>query len=136
MSKKDLAKASEIAVNKFFSNQTEVFVKDTNNTNSINDTNNEYNNKYINNTNQINNANNTKDTHVTNKSKHYDKRGKREIRYGLLLDKQLKEDLSQLCNATGNRSMNDYIVSILIKHTESLENKKLLEEYKKLNEFK
>jgi len=127
MSKKDLAKASEIAVNKFFSNQTEVLEQDTNNTN------NEFNDKYTNITNQ---TNNTKDTHVTNKSKHYDKRGKREIRYGLLLDKQLKEDLSQLCNATGNRSMNDYIVSILIKHTELYENKKLLEEYKKLNEFK
>jgi len=126
MSKKDLAKASEIAVNKFFSNQPEETLKQENI--DINENVNKHNNI----TNQTNITNNTKHTHVTNKSKHYDKRGKREIRYGLLIDKQLKEDLTLLCNATGNRSMNDYIVDILIKHTELYGNKKLLEDYKKL----
>ena len=127
MSKKDLAKASAEAVNKFFSSQSEeVLLIPASHQDA----------QYTDNTNQSNINNDTKHTHVTNKSKHYNDRGKREVRYGLLLDKQLKEDLTQLCNATGNRSMNDYIVSILIKHTEQPENKKLIIEYNKLNAFK
>ena len=117
MSKKNLTSAASTAANKFFSgHQADEIAgkdhdKDTNVTNVSKDTN---------------------ITNVTNKSKHYDDRGKREIRHGLLLDKQLKEDLVTLCCAAGNRSINDYIVSLLIDHTEQPANKKLLQEYRKL----
>jgi hypothetical protein len=106
MAKKNLTKASEAAVNKFFSNPE--------NDGDIN--------------------NNDKISNVTNKSKHYDERGKRDLRHVLLLDKQLKEDLTRLCHATENRSVNDYIISLLIEHTEQPENKKLLENYQKLRD--
>ena len=126
MNKKDLGKASESAVNKFFS-QFEETVSTTPKDKLTDNISIELNAKY---------TNNTKYTHVTNKSKHYDERGKREERYGLLLDKKLKEDLIQICNAKGNRSMNDYIITLLIEHIEQPENKKLLEEYKKLKNIK
>lgn len=116
MSKKDLTNAASNAATKFFSNQSEESIPDN----------------ITNNTNGANNTNDTKYINVPNKSKHYDERGKREIRHGLLLDKQLKEDLTMLCYATGNRSINDYIVSLLIEHTEQPENQNLLKEYRKL----
>jgi len=120
MGKKKLLDASQMAVNKFFSQSEEISPNITydNNIANIKDT------KY---------DKHTHITNVTNKSKHYNERGKREIRHGLLMDKQLKEDLTQLCNATGNRSINDYIVSLLIEHTEKPESKKLLQEYKNIN---
>ena len=74
----------------------------------------------------------SENTNAGHKPKLYEARGKRDERYGLLLDKRLKEDLIQLCNAKGGRSMNDYIVGLLIEHTEQPENKKLLEQYRKL----
>jgi len=111
MSKKDLTSAASTAATKFFSNQAEK-------TADVPDTSHD--------------DNNTKHTNIPNKSKHYDERGKREIRHGLLLDKQLKEDLTMLCYATGNRSINDYIVSLLIEHTEQPKNQNLLKEYRKL----
>ena len=129
MNKKDLGKASENAINKFFSQSADI---------GANTPKDEHKNN-INiepNTKQTNIDNNTKYTHVTNKSKHYDERGKREARYGLLLDKKLKEDLMQICNAKGNRSMNDYIITLLIEHIEQPENIKLLEEYRKLKNIK
>jgi hypothetical protein len=104
MSKKDLAQAAGAAADKFFSSQAGA----------------------------AEHTNVAKHTNVTHKSKHYDERGKRDARYGLLLDKQLKEDLTQLCTAAGSRSMNDYIVSLLIEHTEKPESKKLLQDYKNL----
>jgi len=109
MSKKELSTAVSTAASKFFSSHLEA--SETNNYNNSKDTN-------------VNN--------VTNKSKHYDERGKRDVRHGLLLDKQLKKDLTLLCYATGNRSINDYIVSLLIEHTEQPKNKRLLENYNKL----
>jgi hypothetical protein len=108
MSKKNLSNASQAAVNKFFSQPEETSSASQP---SIEYTNSEY---------------DTKDT------KDYHERGKREVRHGLLLDKQLKEDLINLCNANGNRSMNDYIVKLLIEHTEQPANKKLIGEFKKL----
>jgi hypothetical protein len=120
VNKKDLSNASLAAVNKFFSQPESEYADDTK------DTNNEYVTKHDN----INKY--TKHTYVTNKSKYYDERGKREIRHALLLDKQLKDDLIQLCNAKGNRSMNDYIVSLLIEHTNLPENQSLIEKYNKL----
>ena len=132
MNKKNLGKASENAVNKFFS-QSENIALNTPENEQTNNINIEADTKRNNITSNTNITNNTKYTHITNKSKHYDERGKREARYGLLLDKKLKEDLVQICNAKGNRSMNDYIITLLIEHIERPENKKLLEEYRKLN---
>ena len=136
MSRKNLGKASEAAANKFFSNQSEEVSDQQTETEQPNNTNNtEYYNadNQTDVTNNASNINNIKYTNVTNKSKHYDERGKRELRHGLLLDKKLKEDLTLLCYATGNRSINDYIVSLLIEHTEQPENQKLLNDYRNLN---
>lgn len=120
MNKKDLTSAASIAANKFFSNPSEGV---TNPTTEI-----------TKDDNVTNNTKQTKHTNITNKSKHYDERGKREIRHGLLLDKQLKEDLKMLCYAKGSGSINDYIVSLLIEHTEQPENQNLLKEYSKLKD--
>ena len=65
-----------------------------------------------------------------NKSKHYDKRGKRSERLGLLLDEQLKQDLICLSKTSGNRSLNDLIVTVLLDYVEDEENRKLIEQYK------
>ena len=91
-----------------------------------------------NNTNNINNINGTNNDNiynvinVKNKSKHYDERGKRDERLVLLLDKQLKEDLRLLCNATGSKSVNDLIVTILLGYVEQPVNQSKLEQYKQL----
>lgn len=124
MSKKNLTKAAESAATKFFSNKSEEETDLQEKDNPADNTDN---------SNIANDMNNIKHTNVTNKSKHYNERGKREIRHGLLLDKQLKEDLTLLCYATGNRSINDYIVSLLIEHTEQPANQQLLNDYRKLN---
>lgn len=79
-----------------------------------------------------NNMNIAEHTRVTNKSKHYDDRGKRGERYGILLDGRLKEDLRDLANATGSRSVNDLIVTVLLEYAEKPENRAVLEAYKKL----
>jgi len=125
MSKKDFTKATGAATNKFFSIPGEEREPDNAEDKHTNVTN------VDNVTQHTNITNNTKHAQVSNKSKHYDKRGKRDIRQGLLIDKQLKEDLSLLCRATGARSINDYIVSLLVEHTELPENQKLLEEFSK-----
>jgi len=118
MSKKNLTKAAS-AADKFITKPEEI-------------TDTQEKTEQIDTTNNTKITNDTKYTNISNKSKHYDERGKREVRHGLLLDKQLKEDLSMLCYATGNRSINDYIVSLLVEHTEQLENQKLLNDYRKL----
>lgn len=69
---------------------------------------------------------------VTNKSKHYDERGRRAERFGLLIDKQLKEDLKHLSMATGSKSINDFIVTVLLECVERKENQAKLEQYRKL----
>lgn len=133
MGKRNLSQAASNAADKFFTSNNEPVNKSniTNNDNN-NDT------SITNSTNiiqQDNVSNNTKHTHITqptNKSKHYDSRGKRSERYGILLDKQLKEDLQLLCNATNNRSLNDFIVTILLNHVELPENKKKLIAFKDL----
>ena len=127
MSKKDFTKATGAAASKFFSTPAEepVLQQEAENTGNIDG-------KYGEHSNITNNTKNTKLTYVTNKSKHYDERGKRDVRQALMLDRQLKEDLTLLCHATGNRSINDYIVSLLIEHTEQPENQSLLKEYSKL----
>ena len=92
-------------------------------------------------TNNDNIANNTKDTYndnnenivkVTHKSKHYDIRGKRAERFGLLLDEQLKTDMTHLSRATGSRSVNDFIITVLLEYVERPENQSKLEQYRKL----
>ena len=84
------------------------------------------------------NINDIKDTYTandskpSNKSKHYDERGKRSKRFGLLLDERLKDDLNLLSKAMGNKSVNDFIVTILIEYVECEENQIKLEQYKKI----
>lgn len=75
-----------------------------------------------------------KQSKVTNKSKHYDKRGKRSERYGLLMDSQLKDDLRLLSNAMGSKSVNDFIITILLDYVERTDNQIKLEQYRKLIE--
>lgn len=137
MIKKNLSQATTDAVNKFFTPKS---IDEINSINITNDTNNNNTNDSIvtnttNHTSISNDTNITKHTYVskpTNKSKHYDTRGKRSERYGILLDKQLKDDLQLLCNATNNRSLNDFIVTILLEHVNTPENQKKLTAYKEL----
>jgi hypothetical protein len=73
-------------------------------------------------------TNDAQHTHITNE------RGKRAERFGLLLDKQLKEDLFYLSKATGSKSINDFIIKILLEYVERTENQTKLKQYKKLLE--
>lgn len=68
----------------------------------------------------------TYDTHTNNA------RGKRAGRFGLLLDEKLKEDLKHLSMAKGSKSINDFIVTVLLEYTEREENQARLEQYRKL----
>jgi hypothetical protein len=86
-------------------------------------------------------ANNTEHTHVThiadvkkptNVSKHYDERGKRDVRLALLLDEQLREDLNLLYKATNSKSLNDLIITVLLDYVESEENQAKLKQYRNL----
>lgn len=128
MSKRNLSQAASNAADKFFTSTASI--------NNVTD--NDIVTHVTNNTiidNDIDITNNTKHTHVsqpTNKSKHYDVRGKRSERYGILLDKQLKEDLQLLSNATNNRSLNDFIVTILLEYVEKPKNQEKLTAYKEL----
>lgn len=130
MSKKDFTKATNDVAAKFFS--AEPKKDDTKIAKDDNDT------KHTNVTYNTNVTKHTKHTYVSenkqphNKSKHYDERGKRSERYGILLDKQLKEDLQLLCSADNNRSLNDFIVTTLLDHVETPENQQKLIAYKKL----
>ena len=86
-------------------------------------------------TNIYNNSNHTKHTNndkVKNKSKHYDERGPRNERVGLLLDSQLKEELLLLSKASSSKSMNDFIVTILVEYVGKEESRKKVEMYKQM----
>jgi predicted HicB family RNase H-like nuclease len=72
------------------------------------------------------------DTYITNKSKHYDARGKRSERFGLLLDGRLKEDLTHLALANGSKSVNDFIVTALLEYVEKEDNQTKLKQYRVL----
>lgn len=85
-----------------------------------------------NNTNNDNVHNNTNNKKPTNISKHYNERGKRDTRFGLLLDEQLREDLSLLSKATNSKSLNDLIITVLLDYVEREENQAKLEQYRKL----
>jgi len=50
----------------------------------------------------------------------------------LLMDTQLKSDLTQLANATGSRSVNDLIITLLLEHIEQPEIQARLGRYKEL----
>ena len=150
--KKDFTRADN-AIDKLFSpkqttqtNDTDI-TKDTKNTidenntedaknsNNENDTKNTYktniskNNKHTHKTNNTNNKNNTK---PTNKSKHYEERGRRGERFGLLLDEKLKDDLTHLSKATGSKSVNDLIITVLIDFVEQEGNQAKLKQFRKL----
>ncbi len=86
-------------------------------------------------------TNDTEHTHVshvsyikkpTNVSKHYDERGKRDVRLALLLDEQLREDLNLLYKATNSKSLNDLIITVLLDYVASEENQAKLRQYRKL----
>jgi len=82
------------------------------------------------NTNIVNETNIINDTKITNKSKHYDKRGPRKERFGLLLDERLKEELTLLSKVTDSKSVNDLIVTVLVDYVEKAESQIKLERYK------
>jgi hypothetical protein len=105
--KKDFTSADG-AINKFFSAQKET--QHTSDTQHTQYTNNEYITQHINN------------------------RSKRNERFGLLLNKQLKEDLSHLSKATGSKSLNDFIINILLEYINKTENQTKIKQYKKLLE--
>ena len=109
MAKKDFTKADG-AVDRLFTRP-----EHTNNTKYTNVLNNTNNTKH---TNDTNIDNNTKVTNVKNKSKHYDDRGPRNERFGLLMDAKLKDDLNHLAKIDGSKSINDLIVTILVEHME------------------
>lgn len=69
---------------------------------------------------------------VTNKPSRFGERGKRAERFGLLLDEQLKSDLKYLSMAKGSKSINDFVVTILLEYVEREENQIKLEQYLKL----
>lgn len=86
-------------------------------------------------TNDVNNnivQNNAKHKKPTNVSKHYNERGKRDVRIGMLLDEQLREDLTLLSKATNSKSLNDLIITILLDYVDRKENQAKLEQYRKL----
>jgi len=57
-------------------------------------------------------------TKAKNKSKHFDTRGPRNVRMGVLVDAQLKSDLVSLAHI--NRvSINDLVVTVLLEYVES-----------------
>jgi len=132
MPKKDFTK-SDGAIDKMFSAAKHVNDdNDTKHANVTNITNDTKHTLITNNTEHTIIANHTKHTHVTNKSKHYDDRGPRKERVGLLLDKQLKDDLTNLARATGSKSVNDLIFNVLLDYVEREDMQAKLEGYRKL----
>jgi hypothetical protein len=113
---------ADAAVDRFFTQQTQ----DINITHDANITKDTYvsnNNKY---------ANVTKQSKATNKSKHYDARGKRGERFGLLMDGRLKDDIAHLSMANGSKSVNDFIITVLLDYVEKEDNQKKLRRYREL----
>jgi len=135
--RKDFTKADG-AIDRLFT------VKHDNVTNESNDSNNTKDTKHTHDTNIMHDYNIKKHSNVTkhtndynntkptNKSKHYDTRGKRGVRLGMLLDGRLKEDLMYLSKATGSRSVNDFIVTVLLEYVEREDNQARLELYRRL----
>jgi len=62
------------------------------------------------------------------------KKKKRAERFLLLLDGQLKEDLTLLSKALNSKSINDLLVTVLAEFVERRENQTKLERYRKLLE--
>lgn len=133
MAKKNFTKAVDNAADIFFKKAADEKQgsNDDNVANITNDTKHTH-DTYI--ENDLYDVNVVKHTHVTNKSKHYDDRGKRGERYGILLDKQLKEDLRKLANATGSRSVNDLIVTILLNYIDAPEQQETLSAFNNLTD--
>lgn len=146
--KKNFTKADG-AIDRLFMPQTQAanIDNDTQDTNAINNThienisyidnnvlniNNEHKANEANDTNIICNTYTTNDTDLTNKSKRHNDRGKRVERFGLLLDERLKEDLRHLSMATGSKSVNDFIVTVLIEYVERSDSQLKLTRYRKI----
>ncbi len=113
---------SDTAVGKFFSPQSQDY-KEDNDSQNTKDT-------YDSNVNKQTHI--TKQTKATHKSKHYDARGKRGERFGLLLDEQLKDDLTHLAMAKGSKSTNDFVVTLLLDYVEQEDNQIKLHQYREL----
>jgi len=153
MPKKDFTKGDS-AIDKFFNkneakhtqhtddtqvNNNDKYTYGLNNTNDSDDTNYTNNLDDDNIANDLNNYNNTNvgyTANVTNKarnkSKHYDERGPRDLRFGLLLDSQLKNDLVHLSKVLGSKSVNDLINTVLLEYVDRSDNQAKLEQFKKL----
>jgi len=67
-----------------------------------------------------------------NKSKHFEERGPRNERFGLLMDAQLKEDLNILAKISDSTSVNDLVVSVLLDYVGGEDVKKKLAQYRKM----
>lgn len=86
----------------------------------------------------INDESYSKHTHinnnknVTNKSKHYDERGKRDKRFALLIDEQLKKDLIHMSKITDSKSVNDLIITVLLEYIDEENNQTKLKQYRKI----
>ena len=107
-------------------------LNNTNDTNNANITNNTNNAKITNDTNVTNITNITNITNVKNKSKHFDQRGPRNERVGLLMDKQLKDDLTIMAKISDSKSVNDLIVTVLLDYVSGADVGEKLEQYRKL----
>jgi len=86
--------------------------------------------KHGNDTNNTKHTKHTKHTNIKNKSKHYDDRGPRNERFGLLLDSKLKSDLTHLAKVTESKSVNDLIISILIEYIDNEKTQTILKKYR------
>jgi len=116
------------------SNDTHV-VRYTNNANNMNIENDTDNSNITNITKHTHNTdieNISNVTRVTNKSKHYDERGPRKERFGLLLDARLKDDLVHLSKIAGHRSANDLVFTVLLEYVQQPENQARLRQYREL----
>ena len=144
MPKKDFTKGDN-AIDRFFNKNETSQTKHTNNTNITNNTNHtkhlyDYDITHNTTTDKINPGSSIVDSgNITikvskarNKSKHYDERGPRTERLGLLLDKRLRDDLSLLSKILGSRSVNDLINTVLLEYVEKEDNQAKLKQFKEL----
>ena len=138
MPRKKSFTSADSAIDKLFTVPNKGNSKEANNTHHTND-NNHTNNDKVSYDTDIEHI--EKYTHVShdtnnykpaNKSKHYDKRGKRAERFGLLLDEQLKNDLTLLSKAINSKSINDLIVTVLLEYVDRQENQARLKQYREL----
>jgi|GEM_PF-2213128 len=68
----------------------------------------------------------------SHKSKHYDERGKRNKRYVLMMDEQLRKDLTHMSKITDSKSVNDFILTVLLEYIGEENNQAKLKQYRKI----